>query len=136
MAKTTAIAPRRLNVVSKSKYEALEKRMHAVGKRGKQLVTKRENGLIGIGAGVGLGLLAKSGKKLPTIGNIDPNLLWGGALFLLGPELMKGKNGERIGAIGTGMLTVAGFQIPQRGLRVAGAGAGADDNSDDDDDDD
>jgi hypothetical protein len=122
-----ALAPRKAPTVSKSRYEALESRLVRAGTRAKAVAQKRENGVISIVTGVGLGLLAKSGKKLPTVAGIDPNLLYGGALFLLGPELMKGKNGDRLAALGTGMLTVAGYTVPQRGVKVAG--------EDDDDDD-
>jgi hypothetical protein len=125
MAKT-ALAPRTAPKVSKSRYDALEQRLSRAGVRAKAVAAKRENGVISIVTGVGLGLLAKSGKKLPTVAGIDPNLLYGGALFLLGPELMKGKNGDRLAALGTGMLTVAGYTVPQRGVKVAG--------EDDDDD--
>lgn len=125
---TLATAPaRRTAVVSKSRYEALETRIKSAGRRARDHAAKRENGLIGIGTGLALGLLNKSGKKLPTIAGLNPNLLYGAGLFLLGPELMKGKNGERLGAIGTGFLTVAASEIPTKGIKVSG-------DSDDDDD--
>lgn len=122
-----ALAPRRAPSVSKSKYEALESRLVRAGQKTRAVASKRENGIIAIGAGVALGVMAKKGKNLPTVGGIDPALLYGAALFIAGPELLKGKNGERLGALGQGMLTVAAFNVPQRGIKVAG---------DDDDDDD
>jgi hypothetical protein len=119
-AKSTSLVPVRSKPpsVSKSRYEALEQRISRAGVKAREVASKRENQLIGIGTGVALGLLAKSGKQLPTVAGLDPNLLYGAALFALAPEVVKGKNGERLAAIGTGMLTVAGFQVPQRGVKV------------------
>lgn len=126
---STQLAPRRAGaVVSKGRYEALELRLRNAGRKTREHAQKREMGLISIGAGLAVGLLNKSGKKLPTVAGLNPNLLYGAGLFVLGPELVKGRNGERLGALGAGMLTLAASEIPTKGVKV-----GADDDDDDND---
>jgi hypothetical protein len=137
--KRTAIAVRRPSV-SNAKLIKLQSRLAAASKRAGKHVARHDDMLIGVAAAAGLGLLEKKGKKLPTVANIDPALLYGAVAYLGGRKLLGGRNGARLEAAGEALLAVAANRVVARGsVKVAGdelVGDDFDDSDDDDDDDD
>lgn len=121
--KSSAITVSRPNPY-KGKLLRAEERLKAVAKRAHSGMMEQEEAAIAIGAPLVLGLLEARGTRLPTVGGIDPAIVWGAALALLGPKALKGKNGKRIAAAGVGLLSSAARDSGKRGSLKVGEDEG------------
>lgn len=99
----------------KGRAMALQTRLQHVGKKAKAAVGQQEEAAISVGTALLAGVMQSRGTILPTFMNLDPNLVWGAGLALLGPRVMKGKNGARLEAAGVGLLSVAAHSAAVRG---------------------
>lgn len=106
----------------------LQERMSSISKRARAGVAAQEEAAISVGSALVVGVLEARGTRLPSFMGLDPNLLWGAALVLGGPRLMKGKNGKRLEAAGVGLLACAAKDSAVRGSVKVG-----EDDEDDDD---
>lgn len=83
---------------------------------------------IAVAAGGGLlGALESRGVALPTVGGVDPALLWGAALAFGFPMVVKGEMGALGSLAGAGVLSVGAY----RAISGMAATAGDDDAEDD-----
>lgn len=105
--------------------------MHGLAKRAKAGVEQQEEAAIAVGAALLVGVLENRGTRLPTFMGLDPNLVWGAALALGGPRVMRGKNGKRLEAAGVGLLSCAAKDAAVRGSIKVGAEEIGDDDDDD-----
>lgn len=142
MARTaSAIVVRQANPVRRSgggsrRFEKLEKRLQAVGRRARDAASNAEEAAITVATPAVFGLMQANGTVLPTVGNFDPYLVIGLPLALGGPKLIGGKWGKRAGAAGIGLLAVAANRAAQQGtFRTAGDEIGGEEIGADDDDD-
>lgn len=121
---SVSIAPRRTQVVAKSRFEALRTRQQAVAKRLRQAGDEDSDAMIGVGAGLALGLyetyLGKKGQSLPTIGGYDPTIVIGLGGYLL-TRKQKSKTGKNLRQASIALATIGANRCAARGsLRVAG----------------
>lgn len=120
-------------VVSKARYEALQERSRAVGKRLRQAADEDGDALLSVGAGVALALYEKgtaaSGpRQLPTIMGLDSAITIGTVGYLI-TRKAKSKTARMIRTASIGLATVGANRSAMRGsMKVAG-----DDSPDDDD---
>jgi hypothetical protein len=107
--------------------------------RGQGGQVNKERTILTLAGAAGFAMLEKKGVRMPTVGGIDPAILIGAACVLAGPRYIGGKNGQRVQAIGDGVLSLAAARAVQRGgVKVSGTEIGYDDEvevSGDDDDD-
>ena len=97
------------------KLEAAKERLANLSKRGMRAAADQELSAITVGAPVALGFAERQGYALPTVFGLDPAVLYGGALALLGLKFVKGKNGKRLLAAGVGLLGSGGRDSIKRG---------------------
>jgi hypothetical protein len=131
----TALAVRR-PVTASPKYIALANRVQNLRKRGTHAARANEGTLLVLGGAALPAIIARfTGKPLPTFGGIDPGLLYGGIMLAAGMS-MKGKSGERLKQLGTGVAAPAIARAIQTGtVKVSGDDdVGADDDISGDDD--
>lgn len=115
----TSAPIRRKSSGPNKKTEQLKKRLANLRKRASGLETDTKLALVTLGTPVALSLLKKhQGFELPTVGGINPNVLWGGALVLLGPTLVKGESGRMLSAAGLGMAAVGASESATAGTVV------------------
>jgi hypothetical protein len=98
----------------KGKLVKAHERLAALSKRGRAVMADQELSAISIGAPIALGFAERSGLALPTVMQLDPAILYGGAIALLGFKV-KGKNGKRMIAAGVGLLASGGRDSVKRG---------------------
>jgi len=111
----------RRSVTRSPKFEKLEKRLAAVGRRSRDAAAAAELDLITVGTPLALGMLKSRGVKLPTIGGYSSEIVVGGVCALFGKKLLGGKNGDRVKAAGVGMLASIAGKVGEQGtLKVAG----------------
>lgn len=117
----------------KGKLAKAHDRIAALTKRARAGMGEQEESAIAIGAPLLLGVLEGRGTRLPTLFNIDPAIVWGGALAVAGMKFIKGKNGKRLTAAGVGLLSSAARDSAKRGGIKVGEDyeAGADETYDD-----
>jgi len=130
-----ALAVRR-PVTASPKYIALANRVQNLRKRGSHVARANEGTLLVLGGAALPAVISRfTGKPLPTFGNIDPGLLYGGILIALGMT-MKGKNAERCKQFGTGVAAPAIARAISTGsVKVSGDDdVGADDEISGEDD--
>jgi len=96
-------------------------RAAAIGRRTRAEAMKREEMILSLGSAALYGYAKKKAWNLPTIGGIEPTILYGLALGVGGPMISKDKNGRRLEAMGTGLLTIAAYNVSRTGnFTVAG----------------
>ena len=86
-------------------------RAAAIGRRTRAEAMKREEMILSLGSAALYGYAKKKAWNLPTIGGIEPTILYGLALGVGGPMISKDKNGRRLEAMGTGLLTIAAYNV-------------------------
>lgn len=131
----TAIVQRR-PITTHPRFVALQTRVAAAGKRTRAVAQKNEDTLLVLAGAAAPALITRfTGKSLPTVAGIDPALLIGGVLLVVGSR-MAGKNGARMKSLGTGMAAPAIARAVQTGtIKVSGdEDVGADDEISGDDD--
>ena len=123
------MARRRSAVVrrSRSPYEARymkeRARVSGIARRARDEAMKREEMVLSLGSAALYGYARKSNWNLPTLGGIDPAILYGVALGIGGPMISKDKNGRRMESLGTGLLTIAAYNVARTGsFTIAGEG--------------
>lgn len=125
--KTTSISVKRR---PNPQIVKLQQRLASAAKRAKGKGTSRidkERTLLTVAGPVAIAMLEKKGVQIPTVGGIDPTLLIGAGLSLLAPRYVAGVNGQRLQALGDGVLALAAARAVTRGgVKVGGV--------DDDDD--
>lgn len=132
-ARRTALAIHKPNPL-KGKLAKANERLANLSKRARAGLVEQEESAIAIGAPLLLGVLEARGHSLPTVMNIDPAIVWGGALAVAGMKFLKGKNGKRVTAAGVGLLASAARDSAKRGGIKVGEDdveAGADEEYDD-----
>ena len=90
-------------------------RVAAISRRTRQEAMKREEMILSLGSAALLGYAKKKAWSLPTIGGIEPSILYGLVLGVGGPMISKDKNGRRLEAMGTGLLTIAAYNVSRTG---------------------
>lgn len=131
----TAIVHRR-PVTSHPRFVALAGRVKAAGRRSIVSAQRNEDTLLVLAGAAAPALLQRfGGRSLPTVGGIDPGILYGGVCIVLGAR-MAGKNGARLRAFGTGLAAPAVARAVTTGsIKVSGDDdVGADDEISGDDD--
>lgn len=111
MAKKTQIV-RKAPTVSKSRYEALQLARSRATAKAKQAAQQRVGSLVGAGTAYGIGYLEKTGRKLPTVGGVEPTLL-AGLVLTFGPTLLGAgttKLGQVAAEVGSSALGVAAYK--------------------------
>jgi len=76
---------------------------------------KREEMILSLGSAALYGYAKKKAWNLPTLGGIEPTILYGLALGVGGPMISKDKNARRLEALGTGLLTIAAYNVSRTG---------------------
>ena len=114
MAKTaTKSIARRAPSVPKKKYEMALRGARSANARAKRVANERIGTLVGMGTGYAVGRLERSGKKLPTVGGVEPTAVCGAALAFL--PSMLGIGGGRLGTIaaeaGSALLGLAAYKV-------------------------
>lgn len=119
-----------------SKLVQLQQRAARATAKTRAAAARNEQTLLTLaGAGLPAGL-KRAGVDLPTLGQIDPALVWGAGLMFLSTHV-SGRNGERLFAIGTGMTAPSIARGIETGtVKVSGDGEDDDDDDDDLDEDD
>jgi hypothetical protein len=122
------VAPRRKAPgVSSKKHEAIRARLASLRKRATAVDTDTKAALVSIGVPAVVAMLGKKHKdgtpgfKLPTFAGVNPNLLWGAALALGGPRIIKGENGKLIAAAGVGLAAVGASESATAGTVLTAA---------------
>jgi hypothetical protein len=96
----------------------------AARRRAREIAGQREEVVLSVGAATLMGFARRQGWNLPTFGGVSPELLYGGLIGLVGPELTTGKTRTRMMAAGGGLLAVAAHQwAAQSALGAAPAAA-------------
>jgi hypothetical protein len=98
--------------LQKLKDSKTASRVATAAKREAQL---QSNVIASAAAAYALGYAKKNGMKLPTIGGIEPAILYGAILAYAGPKVAKGRNGQLVQAAGAGLLTVGAYQYARSG---------------------
>jgi len=112
---------RRARSPYENRYMRERARAAAVGRRVREEAMKRDEMLISLGASAALGYAKRKGVALPTIGGIEPTLLYGLILGIGLPMVSKDKMAKRLEAAGTGLLTVSAYSIARTGtMTVSG----------------
>lgn len=106
-----AIAVRRAPSVPKSKYENIVRLQSSAKKRAKEMASERIGIIVAAGAGAAIGLAEKKGTALPTVGGIQPTILYGAILAFVVPEMTKGKLGRMSAEAGAGLLTLGAYKL-------------------------
>lgn len=128
MAKS-ALAKRSTTPVRRSgpspKLVKLQTQMKALRTRTANTANEHSDVLIGTGAVVAFASYEKKhaekdkqgnpGKALPTIMDLDPALVYGAALYLLGRKAAAGKSGRMLESAGKGLVTYAAGRSVYRG---------------------
>lgn len=114
-ARRTALAVAHKPNPLKGKLAKANERLAALSKRARAGMANQEESAIAIGAPLLLGVLEGRGTRLPTLFNIDPAIVWGGALAVAGMKFVSGKNGKRLTAAGVGLLSSAARDSAKRG---------------------
>ena len=125
---STALAPRRSSGgIAKARFEGLRQRMSASARRLRDARQEDTDAAAGLVTAVGLGLLERSGRKLPSVGGFDGAIIWGPVAWLAGRN-MRGKQGGMLRQAGLMLTGIGASRAAVRGsLRV-----GEDDSADDD----
>lgn len=109
--------------------------MSALSKRARASASNNEDLIVGVATAAAFSMAEKKGVRMPTVAGLDPALLYGMGLYVFAKKIAKGKNGDRVEAIGESLLTLAASRAVQRGgVKVAGEDDDDDDLEDDDDD--
>ena len=90
-------------------------RAAAIGRRTRAEAMKREEMILSLGSAALYGYAKKKAWNLPTLGGIEPTILYGLALGVGGPMISKDKNARRLEALGTGLLTIAAYNVSRTG---------------------
>lgn len=106
---------RKVSVTQSSAYRKLQARLKSTTTRQAQRASKAEDALYAVAAPAIVGVMAANDVNLPSFGGFDPLLVWGAVGGLLGPMLVGGKLGERVGSAGIGLLAVAAHQAAKTG---------------------
>lgn len=81
------------------------------------------NVLISVASAAAMGWAKKNKVALPTVAGIEPALLYGGVLAYFGPKIAKGKQGQMVQAVGSGLLTLGAYNYVRTGsATLAGTG--------------
>lgn len=115
------------------KMQKLQARVSSLSKRVREGASGHEHAMFAVGA-AGLFSLAEKKTTMPTVMGLDPALLFGAALYLGGPKVLKGSSGKKLEAAGEGLLALgAARSVARGGVRVAGDDEYALAGDDDDD---
>lgn len=120
LARKTAVVHRK-PVTSSPKYQKIEARLKSVGSRARVEAARNESTILTLaGAMLPAAVQRFSGKPLPTFGNVDPGLVYGGVGMVLASQL-RGRNRDRLMALATGLAAPALSRAVQTGsVKVAG----------------
>lgn len=120
LARKTAVVHRK-PVSSSPKFQKIEARLKSVGSRARIEAARNEQTILTLAGAMLPAVIQRfSGKPLPTLGNIDPGLLYGGVGMVLATQL-RGRNRDRVMAIATGCAAPALSRAVQTGsVKVAG----------------
>lgn len=132
MAKGKAMV-RRAPTVSKAKYEGLARARSAAVRKSKEVASARAGVVTGAVAAYLVGHFEKAGKKLPTVGGIEPTALYGAALAFGVPMFVKGKVGTMAAEAGAAVLGIAAYKAGM-GQPMRSVSGDADDDDDGDPD--
>ena len=127
-----AAAPARRSITKSPKFLKAQARVKGLARSARTVAKEAEIELpmmTLVGAAVPALYTRYSGKSLPTVGNIDPQLLAGGLLIGLSMAL-KGSTRRRVAAIGAGCAAPA----VSRAIAVGTIKVGEDDETAGDDD--
>jgi hypothetical protein len=115
-------ARRRSSPKTSKKHEALKRRLSALRKRaGGAINSNTTQQLVTVGTPVALQLLKARGIELPTLGGINPMLMYGALFTLVAPTVFKGETGRYLVSAGLGMAAVGASQAAEAGsVMVAG----------------
>jgi hypothetical protein len=73
------------------------------------------NTIASIAGGMALAYAKKKQWVPAAPGGIEPALFYGGLISLLAPRFVKGRNGQIVQAVGTGILTVGAYNYIRTG---------------------
>lgn len=113
--------PARRSITSNPKYQALEKRVKSLGKRVREGAGSARDPMMFLGGAALPAVYTRfSGKSLPTVGGVDPELLYGGGA-MLASLFVKGKASHMLRTIGAGIAAPAvNRSIKSGSVKVAG----------------
>jgi len=104
-------APRRRSSAGLAKLERMKLSAARARSRASRLAREKQGVIIaGVGAAA-IGFAEKKGYRLPTLGGIEPTLLYGLMIAFVGPMVVKGNAGEALSDIGEGLLAVAAYKF-------------------------
>jgi len=97
------------------RYYAARDASYRLAKRTRDEAVKRDEMLLSLGGAAAYGYARKKSWNLPTLGGIDPAVLYGLVLAIGVPMVSKDKAAKKISAVGEGMLTVAAYSLARTG---------------------
>jgi hypothetical protein len=128
-ARKTQIVARHKPVTQSPKFLKLQARVSNVAKRAHAGAARQENVMLVLAGAAVPALYSKlTGRALPSLGGIDPELILGG-LLMAGATMTSGKTGHRLLALGTGCAAPA----INRAIKAGSIKVGEDDESGADD---
>jgi len=128
-ARKTQLVTRHKPVTASPKYLKLQARVSGLAKRTHAAASRQENVLLVLGGAAVPALYTKfTGRALPALGGIDPELVLGG-LLMAAATMTGGKNAQRLLALGTGCAAPA----INRAIKAGSIKVGEDDESGADD---
>lgn len=93
------------------------------GRRARQSAVRaaQKGTVLSLGGAAALAVAEQRGVALPTLGGIDPAVLYGAALAFGAPMALKGKSGAALASVGEGVLCVGLHRSIVRGsVKVEG----------------
>lgn len=105
-----AFAPRRSHA-GLAKYRKLKDSVARRTASARRAAADRKGTIIAAATAAGVGYAERKGYQMPTIGGVEPTLLYGGVLLALGGTVAKGNSRKALDEVASGMLAVAAYKF-------------------------